>query len=209
MGQDKRTPEEILEAEIKTAKQEVLNSVNINNGPTGAKDPDDIPKDRTTNRLMKKQLDQLDFLVEKFLRFRGELTDPDGHEADEKLVYYNRIWHKQCDNFNRKPRANFKLRHEAYMDRVEYFLDLEKQQIKAAATAYKKNQFDKFVRLHHHEFKWRILRYKVKAFFMRKKGWKDLLCDWWNLEKIPVVNTYGGKTREDVGYKPEHSPLST
>lgn len=206
MGQDKKTPEEILEAEIKTAKQEVLNSVNINNGPTGAKDPDAIPHDRTTNRLMKKQLDQLDFLVEKFLRFRGELVDPDGHEADEKLVYYNRIWHKQCDNFNRKPRANFKLRHEAYMDRVEYFLDLEKQQVKAAATAYKKNQFDKFVRLHHHELKWRIFKYKIFSLFTRK-GWKARLLDWWDIGNKPMVPTYKGKTREDVG--PEHSPLST
>ncbi len=184
-----RTPEDVLEAEIKIAKQDVVNSVNINNGPQGTADPDSgsIPKDRITNRQAKKQLDRLDFLVEKLLKFRGELEDPDGEEAAEKLIYYNNIWHQQCKNWNKRPRANFILRYDAFMDRVNYFLDLEKQQVKAAEHAYKKNQFDKFVRLHHHELKWRIFRYKVKTLFMRKKGWKDLLLEWWDIYNKPMV----------------------
>ena len=222
MAKDKRSPEEILEAEIRTAKQDVLNSVDINVGPKGTADQDSksIPKDRNTNRQAKKQLDRLDFLVEKLLRFRGELENPDGDAAADKLAYYNTIWHRQCENWNKKPRANFNLRPEAFMDRVDYFLDLEKQQVKAAEHAYKKNQFDRFVRLHHHELKWRILRCKVRALFMRKKSWRDLLIDWWDLNKKPIESRQQGcnpvpqaEGEMVIGKKyrtgPEHSPLST
>ena len=204
MEDRERTPEEVLEAEIKEAKQQVLNSVNINNGPQGTEDPGSksIPKDRITNRQAKKQLDRLDFLVEKLLRFRGELEYPDGEEAAEKLAYFDKIWHVQCTNWNKRPRAGFNLRYDAFMERVDYFLGIEKQQIKAAERAYKTNQFDRFVRLHHHELKWRILWYRVRAFFVRKKGWKDLLLDWWDLNKTPIES-------QQQSHKPEHSPLST
>jgi len=186
MAKDTRTPEEILEAEIKEARQSVLNTVNPSNGPTGVKGPkSEVADDRTTKRLMKRQLDQLDFIVEKFLKFRAELECTDGLEAAEGLAYYDRIWHTQCTNFNKRRKHKFNLRQEAFTDRVSYFLDLEDQQIKAAKEAYRTNLFEKWFRRTWIDMSMRRKWYRFKARFV-KKSFKEMFRDYWEtLETLP------------------------
>lgn len=179
---EEKNPEASLEEQIRESRQTALREVYKNpqnNDPTtGVKD------NRENKRLKFKYLNILDGLVQKFLEYRMNLEDPDGDEADAKLVYYHELWKTACNKFNHKPKKGFTLRTEAFMQRVEYFLDVEKAQIKAAKETYKTKLFEKWLRRNEIDMKWRKRRYWVKSRFV-KKSVKELFREYWDsLERL-------------------------
>lgn len=175
-----RTPDEILEQQIQEARdnsiKELVRPGSLN--PT----TEESEGGREEKRLKKKYLNILEGLAQRLLELRSELADPDGEEAAELLNRLNGNWVTTCTNFNKRPRARINLRPEAFMERVEYFLNLEREQIKAAKEAHQKSLFDKWYRRNVIDYKWRTRWYRIKSLFM-KKGVNDLFRGYW--DRIP------------------------
>jgi len=198
---EEKNPEAILEEQIRESRQTALREIYKkpqNNDPTtGMKD------NRENKRLKFKYLNILDGLVQKFLEARMTLDDPDGNEAEAKLVYFHEQWKRSCNKFNKRPRAQFSLRIEAFMQRVEYFLDLEKAQIKAAKEAHKTHLFEKWLRRNEINMKWRKRWYQVKSGyskfhpFLKNKTVKELFRAYWDkIQVTPMLTEEGRKFTE-------------
>jgi len=178
-----RSPEEILDDHITKARDGVIKELHkpgsINHtAPNG-------PEGREEKRLKKKYLNELDGMVQRMLETRAELEDPDGQEAADKVSYYNNRWTTLCTRFNKRPRARFTLRPEAFMDRAEYYLNLEKEQIKAAKEEYQKSLFDKWFRRTWIDMKWRRKWYQFKGRFTKKTVEEQMFKYWDGLEALP------------------------
>jgi hypothetical protein len=181
MADNERTPDQILEDQIKEARD---NSIKELVKP-GSLNPaaEETEGGREEKRLKKKYLNILEGLTQRFLELRSNLDDPDGEEADALLVRLNDNWVTTCRNFNKKPRARINLRPGAFMERAEYFLNLEKEQIKAAKEAHQKSLFDQWYRRNAIDYKWRRRWYRIKS-LITKKTVNDLFRDYWNTLEI-------------------------
>ena len=172
-----RSPDEVLEEQIREARnnsiQELVKPGSLN--PT----TQDTEGGREEKRLKKKFLNKLEGLAQRLLESRSELEDPDGEEAGELLDRLNKIWVDTCTNFNKRPRARINLRPEAFMERAEYFLNIEKEQIKAAKEAHQKSLFDKWFRRNEIDYKWRKRWYRIKSLVVRKSV-NDLFRGYWD-----------------------------
>jgi hypothetical protein len=87
---------------------------------------------RYDRRLEKRKQAQLNKLVVDFFTQRSGLLDPNGEKSAKLFDFYEKIWHNECKNFN-VHRTPFKLKYEAFLDNVNYFMDMEKK--KKAQTA--------------------------------------------------------------------------
>ncbi|KKN85458.1 hypothetical protein LCGC14_0277770 [marine sediment metagenome] len=180
MVDETKTPEEILEHQINEARQSAIKELvkpgSMHTSETGT-------EGREEKRLKKKYLNELDGLAQRLLELRSFLDDPDGEEAGLLLDRLNNNWVTTCKNFNKRPRARFTLRPEAFMDRAEYYLNLEKEQIKAAKEAYQKSMFDRWFRRNVIDYKWRTRWYKIKSKLV-KKSVNELFRAYW--DRIPA-----------------------
>lgn len=161
-----RTPEEILEEQIQEARDSSIREL-IKPGSLSPT-TEESEGGREEKRLKKKYLNILDGLAQRLLELRSLLDDPDGEEAAALLERLNQNWIVTCKNFNKRPRARINLRPEAFMERAEYFLNLEKEQIKAAKEAYQKSLFDKWFRRTWMDYKWRRKWYRIKGLITKK-----------------------------------------
>ncbi len=194
----KRSPEEILDDQITKARQSTIQDLHkpgsINHtSETGT-------EGREEKRLKKKYLNELEGLVQRMLEARAELEDPDGQEAADKLTYFNNQWLTRCKYFNKRPRARFTLRPEAFMDRAEYYLNLEKEQIKAAKEAYQKSLFDKWFRRTWIDMACRRKWYRFKAKFVKKTMEEQFRAYWDRLEALPNEATKRMLEKSDKTY---------
>ena len=184
-----RSPDEVLEEQIREARdrsiQELVKPGSLN--PT----TQDTEGGREEKRLKKKYLNILEGLAQRLLESRSAMDDPDGEEAGLLLDRLNQNWVTTCTLFNKRPRARINLRPEAFMERAEYFLNLEKEQINAAKEAHKKSLFDKWFRRNEIDFKWRKRWYRIKSLVVRKSV-NDLFRAYWdNVEATQQSTTVG------------------
>lgn len=179
MAEETKSPEQILEEQIREARTATLNKLYK---PTD--DPTEGRKDtREDKRLMRKYLNELDGLVQRFMEFRSTLDDPEGEEADNKFVYYNTIWLATCSKFNKKRKHGFSLRDDAFTDRVDGLLEVEKEQIKAAKAEHDSKLFEQWYRRNLINYKWRERWYKLKG-KLTKKTSKELFRAYWDRLEI-------------------------
>jgi hypothetical protein len=81
---------------------------------------------RYDRRLEKCKQELLNKLVVAYFTKRSGLLDPNGEEAVKLFDNYELQWHCECKNFN-VHRTPFKLKYEAFLDAVNYYMDMEKK----------------------------------------------------------------------------------
>lgn len=119
---------------------------------------------RGIRRIKIRYNEKLHHLVHKFLEERGKLNDLFGEESSLLFDKYNNIWKNLCGNFNRRGRK-ITLRYEAFTDKVNYYLELEEEEIKR----YKQNHFDKeYLKWVANSSKLLLLWLKIKSLFGSK-----------------------------------------
>ena len=170
-----KSPEAVLENQIKEARAATISKLNkTTTDPTNG-----AVENREDRRLKQKYLGELDGLVTVLMRYRSEREDKDGQAVADRLDDLHAKWRHTCDKFNKRPRAGFRLRVDAFNDRIKEFLNLEKEQIAAADVQFKTTLFDKYVRRMAKELKWRTRWYKVKARFVKDTK-EELLRKWYD-----------------------------
>lgn len=175
MANETRTDDQVLEDQIREARQSTITGLHT----AGRVDhTNGHGESREDKRLKVKYLNELDGLVQKFMEARSTFDDPDGQLADDKLVYFNNLWLHTCSRYNKRPRAKFSLRVDAFMDRVTSVLDSEKAQVKAAKDAYQTNSFDKWLRRTWIDYKWRRKWYRLKRVFTKKTVKEQMRAYW-------------------------------
>lgn len=170
---------DVLQAEIRAAREAVINTAESDNLLSVIKNKDkldasgqkqgEIPDDRFNRRFKKRKLKELDGLVAKFLRFRSEQENIEGEEVVEKLDYYDKIWKTLAENHNKKKTSGFTLRYLAFQERVKYLLDIEAEQIKAAKEQYKHSLYERWWKLNSKFYRIRNILWNIFAFFTSKK----------------------------------------
>jgi len=167
----------VLQKEVQAAREAVIKAAASDNLLESASEDTKetkeagIPDDRFTKRFKKRRLAHLDSMVTKFLQSRSKHDDMDGQEVADLLDQYDKQWRKTCENHNKKKSNKFTLRYDAFIERVEYFLDIEKKQIDAAKQQFIRSKYELWWKRHQKETKFRIknVLWHVQGFFTFKK----------------------------------------
>lgn len=166
----------ILQKEIEAARKEAVKSIpenthhdlvvqNLGSGPQGPKEP------RFFRRLKERQIKKLDGLINQYFQYRMLADDPNGDNVKAKFVELEAKWRRQVTNFNNKGRKGyvtdgvkqedqinpgdghpFKLMPDAFKDKVEYFIDMEKKQVAAAKRKAEERIAEHWVKVNRHRF---------------------------------------------------------
>ena len=102
-------------------------------------------KPRRDRRIEQKKQAILDKLVLEYFTFRSSLADPNGEEAADLLLDYQKVWNRECKNHNRL-RTAVKLNYEAFNSAVEFYLKEEAKNIKTTQLANRVKDFPHWLR---------------------------------------------------------------
>ena len=180
---------EVLQREIKAAREAVIQKAEsdtlipvIKNkermDASGQKNKE-IPDDRFIRRFKKRRLKDLDALVAKFLRFRADQDDTEGEIVVQKFDEYDQHWKKLAEVHNKKKTNTFTLRFSAFKERVEYMLNVEKQQIAAAKEQYNHSLCNKWWAINYKKYWLLKILWQFISLFKRMSV-EDLKYNWYN-----------------------------
>ena len=127
-------------------------------------------KPRRERRIEQKKQAILDKLVLEYFTFRSSLADPNGEEAADLLLDYQKAWNLECKNHNRL-RTGVKLNYEAFNSAVTFYLREEEKNIKATQLANRIKDFPHWLRRSN---VWKTkfftcIGFQIKALFNQKK----------------------------------------
>jgi hypothetical protein len=132
-------------------------------------------KPRFDRRLEKKKKEILDKLVLDFFTQRSAISDPEGEEVAKLFDKYRDLWFSECRNFNMH-RTPFKLRYESFAESVEFYLKMEKDQMKQTEEANKLKDFDHWFRRSH---VWRTKSLSAILYWLLALGNKEKQINRW------------------------------
>ena len=188
-----RSAVDVLQDEVREAREAVIKAAasdNLLETPIQSRktSEESVPDDRFTKRFKKRRIAVLDSMVTRFLQFRSKQNDMERQEVADKLDEIDAQWKKTCENHNEKKTNKFVLRYEAFIERVEYFLDIEKKQIDAAKQQFIRSSYELWWKRNKKETKFRIknVLWYVQSWFTFKKV-DQVRFTWY------IIHIYDGK----------------
>lgn len=176
------TKDKLLIEEMEKARAEVVKSIskefvpkNVASDKKVDGELPQIPDNRNIRRAKERKLAILDKIVSNFMEFRLKSTDPDGQVVADRLGESDKNWKRVCDNHNKRKKYSFTLRHTAFMERVEHFIDLEAKQLEATKKAFYEGKMKEHREANKWLWRWLTFKAYVYAVFTRESATKKML----------------------------------
>jgi len=192
---------ETLKSEIEEARKASVDYLSAKSSGVGTatKNLGADPDTRYIRRLKRRKTEYLDALVNQFFRFRMIQPDTEGEEVTARFNYLDDLWKKACERFNLKGKQGrtpkkgeklpemitpghgrpFVLVYEAFQQRVEYFMDMEKKQIKAAKKKAEEKIAEHWLKVNYHRL-FRKWPFRTIWFWLLALGRKKQYNQKWN-----------------------------